>query len=791
MSYADFLANPFAVREFGEWYFEVDVTQPGGGLKTLRYSRWGTPSDKNGATIIVPGTGVDLGSYVIPDNTAYPKRILDAPYYKQAVWNGTIIGGQSIPSYGQLTLNNMDEGLTQYSPDNGYIWANATFRVFFFDSRDLSGTIGVVGVGVVGSAKFANGRVTVDLLGFESTFSQPLSQRVYRGTGFMCELAAGTGTEHAIAVASGAGAAATAVNITGDVTVSAWVWIEALPSSAVVILGWDNTPSPYRFRLLSSGAIGFAVTIAGASQFATTVATLNTKQWYHITGVISGTDVRFEIFDEVFWSLTTETYTNAFTASPRDTVTTTSNFVIQSAAGATVWFDEVRVWNVARSSDDLASTRFAEIPDGSIPSSLVYYARMNDGSGTTVTDSGAHGYNATLSGSGTATSTWLHSMEGGPDLAGTPKPDAYGDCFGCKPVCVCPQYEVWQAAGAYAISSFQYIREGGNPLTIDSDAASFRAFIVQAMNTGVGATAGGHAYTYKGRGLAKLGRHPTLPLSMDIHGYLSARGTGSYIYKAADIIQDAASFRGLWSGGYDTTAIAAFNTAAPYTQGAFIADPTQLTLASFFSKLCAGCGLASWGFTRGSSVLGIWQFVIPAISSFDFDDSHIVSYGELDTSASVIYLINLQYNQNAVALGPTDIAALLLGTSFSPGTIGLPSIASLQSSYLTQPSLSQATRTAYPGKSSQQYTVSTYLRSSTDAKTVADLYRSILAGSHRAYQASLSQPGREVTFTNGITLKATDISGDILDNLDGATVFVVLSVEDRKQDGVINLQVWK
>ncbi|MGH7140860.1 MAG: hypothetical protein ACREHD_34445, partial [Pirellulales bacterium] len=61
--------------------------------------------------------------------------------------------------------------------------------------------------------------------------------------------------------------------------------------------------------------------------------------------------------------------------------------------------DEVRVWNVVRTSSDIVNNMDAPIVDPTALTQLLGYWQFEDGSGTTAADSSLNGNNAQLVGS--------------------------------------------------------------------------------------------------------------------------------------------------------------------------------------------------------------------------------------------------------------------------------------------------------------------------------------------------------------------------------------------------------
>lgn len=761
MAFADFLRDPLAMADFGDWLADLYLLDPDGATETLHFSRHGTA---------IGNTGITVGDDTLAANTPYRKRILQAPTWAQSLWAQGAILSRSFPNYGTLVLNNRDGGLDAYHPARGYVWSQRRATCYFGRGRAhanayLASTIGRTVDGVLGRPSFKLSTVEVPVLGNESKFDQPVSQRVYRGSSYMLELFGDRTITYGSAPAS--------VAITGSLTAECWLWLEALPTtSRTTVWGWDSTNVPWRIGFTTTGQIRVNATISGIATTLDSSLALSAKVPYHVAVVISGKDVTYYVWNDDTQTLTTETHTNVFSNATRDSNSGGSNaYVLRSASDATFkpWFDEARVWNVARTSDELASYRHKPIPDGAIPASCVHYARMDDGTGTSVTDSSATAANGTISGAGS--SAWLWACEGTADLAGTPKPDVWGERFGVKPTLVGPFDNMYQVAGAGTIQAISAVFEGGfENYSYDGNASSLRSFITTAVSSG-------HALTYLARGLFKLGSSPSLPLACTVLGYKD--GTLGYVETAGDIVWDIAERTGPkldLATDVDDDSRDDFNAAtSDAVCGEAVYDSGTRNLMDLID-LFARSGAGWWGYVRGSRLLHIERYAGPAVTAdHNFDRRHIIEEPR-EIEWNEIGQVVVKYQHNDVVLTDDQVSGSVVGTTEQQRW---------QKEWLEE-------RRTVPGadlSSLRVLEVQTALQNQVDAAALADYLYTTFTGRKRAWALVVKAVGLEVSMGDTCTISWTTWDGQTRLLLGGATKYIVLSVVDTRQQGRVALEV--
>jgi hypothetical protein len=179
---------------------------------------------------------------------------------------------------------------------------------------------------------------------------------------------------------------ASAFDITGDLTMEAWAKFESLPSSGntVVIagkydfdndnrsyyLGYVNVSGTYKLRLATS-ANCISYSEGDVTQ------TLSTGTWYHLAVSKNGTTATF--------------YVNGASVGTATVNSSQCNSNAQFAVGALVansaglffdgLIDDVRLWNLARSSTEIADDKSRELNGNE--TGLVGYWKLNNGLGDT------------------------------------------------------------------------------------------------------------------------------------------------------------------------------------------------------------------------------------------------------------------------------------------------------------------------------------------------------------------------------------------------------------------------
>ena len=184
------------------------------------------------------------------------------------------------------------------------------------------------------------------------------------------------------------------VYFSGDFTIECWVYPRSFANWARIIdfgngAGSDNILLAYTYG--TSGAPGFYVE---GSQFQAT-QTLVLNQWSHIAATLSGTTATIYINGVA-----------AGTATFPTPVNITRNYCYIGKSNwsdpyANAEFDELRIWNVARSQTDIQSDMYTELAGNE--AGLVAYYNFNQGSAggnnagiSTMTDNTGNAHTASM-----------------------------------------------------------------------------------------------------------------------------------------------------------------------------------------------------------------------------------------------------------------------------------------------------------------------------------------------------------------------------------------------------------
>lgn len=751
MSFTSFLSDPIATRDRGEWLVEFYLKNPSGLEQILRFSYRGTSTGASAITI---------GTDTIPAHTAFRMRVISLPTVSQSLWQSGRILSRSTPSFGSLTLTNEDGGLDLYSPEYGWQWSGCRCKIFFCDYSNIQSTIGKTFDGYLGSPGFSLPEVEIPLKGNEHLFEVPISERVYRGTSYMLEMSGSSLVSYGTP---------SAVNLTGDMTLEFWLWIEALPTIDRRVWGWvDSTTVPWRFGLLTTGGLVVGRSIGGVVENVLSSSTLLTLRFYHISVVFSGRSVTYYIYGDGTQITTIESYPTAFSS------TSFQSFVgggyrlrTDSDASLKVWFDEMRVWNYARSREEIEKDRFKPL-SSSIPATCVHRAAMDEASGSTIVDSSSTGANGTITGA----VTWLWAHEGGSELAGTPKPDVWGERWGIAPVLVDPVRQGYQVAGGGPINDLTSY-EGGLSHSMLASSASFRAYITTTPSAG-------QSLRYLPRGLFKLGSQPTLPISALVKGYNG--GSLGYVNTGSTIVRDIVTRRGPQLSDpseLDTTSFSDYASSNPAIIGVYIPRPKESNISSILDSIMVS-GSGWWGYVKSSTLFKIKKYAGASfVSDYSFSEKNTISVSPLPPVA-VIYQVIVRFRENNVVLREDQVAATVKSTlNWQQWT------EQWQQTSKTDDDI----REQYPGNSSVPITFDTNLQYVADAESLVGYLLSLLKGVKLGWSVVATNKGLPVSIDQTVTESIT-INGINRLGLDGGIEYSVLTTVDNPQDGTSKLELW-
>lgn len=258
----------------------------------------------------------------------------------------------------------------------------------------------------------------------------------------------------------------------GSMTIEAWIRPKTLAATAKDLVGWRNgTLAGRRSLSLISGGLNntpaavvrndagtsFILSATSAGSFV-----LSTAIMYHLAFILDAVNLILTLIVDLD-NLTQTVYTMPLTGT---FLTTLSNLTLlrspdTSANFADADIDEVRIYPVALTIDQLNANRDIQLPD---PSITAAYYKVDEGTVTTLFDSSPGAHNLTVSG----TLKWVGSLEGDASLAGQYPPLWEGLHRQVEPVSVDSQnyvYEVSRNPSA-TIVTVSSVADKGDPVYI-------------------------------------------------------------------------------------------------------------------------------------------------------------------------------------------------------------------------------------------------------------------------------------------------------------------------------------
>ncbi|MDX1908232.1 MAG: LamG-like jellyroll fold domain-containing protein [Bacteroidia bacterium] len=184
------------------------------------------------------------------------------------------------------------------------------------------------------------------------------------------------------------------IQISGTtLTLEAWVYASAWETNVtdgVVLAMEDADNEGYKLSVGNGGQVNFAIANGSAWSSLTTGAVLTLDRWHHLAGVYNGSTM----YIYVDGKLSTSSAVSITLSPAENPLILGSSFDYIDSRLLQGRIDEVRIWNTARTQDQLLDYMYQLLVGNE--SGLAAYYRMSDGSGTSLTDNGPNGLTGTL-----------------------------------------------------------------------------------------------------------------------------------------------------------------------------------------------------------------------------------------------------------------------------------------------------------------------------------------------------------------------------------------------------------
>ena len=162
MALADLVASPFSEKHYLAILTPYDID--GAALKTIYYSTQGFTTEPADT----------------PSNQHFEGRIDTALSFSRSMFQQGVIGGKSIPSFGELRLANPDGALDDLS---GYAFDGRAVTIKLGAVDDAYSDYSTIFEGTADGIEFTDTDVVIRLRDFQETLTLPIQTTLYAGTG--------------------------------------------------------------------------------------------------------------------------------------------------------------------------------------------------------------------------------------------------------------------------------------------------------------------------------------------------------------------------------------------------------------------------------------------------------------------------------------------------------------------------------------------------------------------------------------------------------------------------------
>lgn len=564
-----------------------------------------------------------------PASELYTARLVEEIDFEFADVQPGTLGIQPPPQLNQIRLGNRAGDLDALHTT--YLWdgAKVTLRLAGYSPR-LGRALTYAESQVLATAEAVEilpglDEIAIPLRQRTEPWEQPLAFQRYRGQRYAIDFLSTT----AGGVNFGDDATAAKLNLRGDLSIDFWIYVKSIPGNRRVV-GWEHATSnmPWRMALLTTGAFRFSYNSGGAQvNPAADSPTVQLNRWVRVHHSIDTAAMKYAwaIYDSVTgaWSTSSGTYTGA-ASRPSPAVGlrcilsdggtgASGSFMVQDVAahstplvnlsGSTADFDRLK----DRGLRPLTADEYGD-------AACALYVPFDDGSAT---DKSASPLTPAFLGVAGTDYTFTASGEGAEDLAGQPKPDAFGEYRQAEPVLVDPTLLVYQIHSAVS-QSVTEVADGGAPLILDTTFTDWRSFAAAAPPA-----AGKYHLCNAASGTYV--RPKTKPsLAFTVSGEGDASDTG-YVATIAGITQRILTQRcGLQTSELDTSSFATADTDQPAVVGWYVRE--EATARAVIDPLLVTGGFALFAIMDGT--LRIRRLV--GTTGPDVTDSPVLTLTEQD-----------------------------------------------------------------------------------------------------------------------------------------------------------------
>lgn len=440
---------------------------------------------------------------------------------------------------------------------------------------------------------------------------------------------------------------------TGAFTVEFPFYFEANPGSEkkIVSRGSDSNDG-WSVVLTTAGKIGLRTNQASAQQTTlSTALTPGVPVWVSVTRSAAAGKV---FVNGLNVTDSAATHVNPLTASR-------TLYLGRNNAGTDfihAIVPELRIWSGARSREDINATMNRALTGAEITAAganLLLYAKLNEGTGTAVTNSGSVG--SAADGTLTGGPTWVHSGTGHAGLVGQKLPDLWGPVRGWEPELIDPVRSIYFLS-SLPINALLRVDVGGLSNMV-AESATTSLFTLLSSTPAAGKY---RLCTVAGGTWLRLGSKPSRKLTVDVEG--NAPG-GTYLENASQQVRYLVANRGLTPltdpTDLDTDAFDDLETANDAPVGHGYRDDVSVAEVAGFALRTVG----AMGFFRNSGLYAVERFEgaaakTPAITLTQRDIAR-GTFEPLEGGVPVA-TVNLLFQRNHTVLSPTDLLPGVAGT---------------------------------------------------------------------------------------------------------------------------------